>query len=394
MPKDSTLIVLQGTPFCNIDCSYCYLPHRLNTERMSDAVLLATYERVFSSNLLPQNLKFLWHAGEPLALPISFYEQAVDWSEAYTERCEKRCSHSIQSNGLLLDHNWISFIHSRHIRLGLSLDGPSFLHDDVRKDRSGRGTHERVMKSVRLLQETGTHFGVLCVLRARSLQFADEIFSFFADNRIYDVGFNIDEVEGANQVSSFGLTRDDMQYESFRRFMLRLLALNERSGSPLRIREFHFYGPFLRKSSIGEKPADERSRPLAIISVDFQGNFATYCPELLGARSTRFGTFSMGNVLRNEIAEIFEHPTFRIVTEEIQTGIARCRSECSYFELCGGGAPANKFFETGRFDASETMYCRIHKKALTDAIIEYLESPTYHLSPGEVNPIAARQPTC
>ena len=356
---------------------------------MSNAVLLATYQRVFSSDHVTQNLKFLWHAGEPLALPISFYEQAVDWSEAYSERYNKKSSHSIQSNGLLLDHNWISFVQSGHIRLGLSLDGPSSLHGDVRRDRSGRGTHERVMKSIRLLQEAKIHFGVLCVLRARSLQFADEIFSFFADNRIYDVGFNIDEVEGANHTSSFGLTPNDTQYGSYRRFMLRLLALNERSGAPLRIREFHFFEPFLRKSSMGEEPSDDRTRPLAIISIDFQGNFATYCPELLGARSTRFGPFAMGNVLRNEIGEIFGHPTFRLVTEEIQAGISRCRSECSYFEFCGGGAPANIFFETDRFDSSETMYSRIHKKALVDAVLEFLGSPTYDSSLLTVNPVAA-----
>jgi uncharacterized protein len=341
---------------------------------MSDAVLLATYERVFSSNLLQRNLKFVWHAGEPLALPIAFYEQAVSWSQGFSERYQKTCRHSIQTNGLLLDHNWISFIQGADIRLGLSLDGPAYLHDEVRKDRCGHGTHERVMESVKLLQESGTRFGVLCLLTARSLRFPDEIFSFFADHGIRDVGFNIEEVEGANRVSSFGLARNEMQYDLFRRFMVRLLTLNESSGSPLRIREFHFYAPFLRDPTRGNAPTDERSRPLGIISVDVQGNFTTYCPELLGATSTRFGRFIMGNVLQNDIAKILEHPTFRVVTDEIQAGIERCRSECSYFELCGGGAPGNKFFETGRFDASETMYCRIHKKALTDAVLEYLDS--------------------
>ena len=29
------LLVLQPTPFCNIDCSYCYLSNRRSTARMS-----------------------------------------------------------------------------------------------------------------------------------------------------------------------------------------------------------------------------------------------------------------------------------------------------------------------------------------------------------------------
>ena len=33
------LLVLQPTPFCNINCDYCYLPNRTDTRRMDFAVL-------------------------------------------------------------------------------------------------------------------------------------------------------------------------------------------------------------------------------------------------------------------------------------------------------------------------------------------------------------------
>lgn len=257
----SPLIVIQGTPFCNIDCTYCYLPNRLDNQRMSDEILLATYERVFSSSLLQGNLRFLWHAGEPLTLPMSFYEQAVLWSGAFAGRFGKTCSHAMQSNGLLLDHNWVAFIQRYGIRLGLSLDGPAYLHDAFRKDRGGQGTHERVMKSISLLQESGADFGVVCLLTVRSLRLADEMFAFFADHGIRDIGFNIEEVEGANRVSSFGLVPDQTHYDLFRNFMFRMLQLNEQSGSPLRIREFRFYSSFLRDVMMNTPPRDARNRP-------------------------------------------------------------------------------------------------------------------------------------
>jgi hypothetical protein len=43
------LLVLQPTPFCNIDCSYCYLPHRTSRARMSLATLDLVCQRVFES---------------------------------------------------------------------------------------------------------------------------------------------------------------------------------------------------------------------------------------------------------------------------------------------------------------------------------------------------------
>ena len=33
------LLILQPTPFCNLDCDYCYLPNRDDTRRMSIATV-------------------------------------------------------------------------------------------------------------------------------------------------------------------------------------------------------------------------------------------------------------------------------------------------------------------------------------------------------------------
>src|ERR1700678_4195560 len=71
------LLVVQPTPFCNINCSYCYLPNRQSTRRMTPAVLERTVEWVFASGLVRQPFTLLWHAGEPLVVPISFYEEAI-----------------------------------------------------------------------------------------------------------------------------------------------------------------------------------------------------------------------------------------------------------------------------------------------------------------------------
>ena len=42
-----SLLVLQPTPFCNIDCSYCYLSHRTSRARMSLETLGLVCDRVF-----------------------------------------------------------------------------------------------------------------------------------------------------------------------------------------------------------------------------------------------------------------------------------------------------------------------------------------------------------
>ncbi|WP_202798825.1 hypothetical protein [Saccharopolyspora spinosa] len=51
---------------------------------------------------------------------------------------------------------------------------------------------------------------------------------------------------------------------------------------------------------------------------------------------------------------------------EFRDGVDRCRETCSFFEFCGGNQPANKYFEHGRLDGTETDYCRHGKMALIE----------------------------
>ena len=70
------LLVLQPTPFCNIDCSYCYLSSRTSAARMSLETLDSACRRVFESPLLDRQLEVAWHGGEPLTVPLAWYEKA------------------------------------------------------------------------------------------------------------------------------------------------------------------------------------------------------------------------------------------------------------------------------------------------------------------------------
>src|SRR4051795_10710963 len=75
------LLVIQPTPFCNIDCSYCYLPHRTDRRRMSSGTMRHVVQDVFASGLVAHELRIAWHAGEPLVLPPSYYTDAFDLFE-------------------------------------------------------------------------------------------------------------------------------------------------------------------------------------------------------------------------------------------------------------------------------------------------------------------------
>src|SRR5580700_5868801 len=91
------LLVLQPTPFCNINCSYCYLPDRQSTRRMSLETLDQSFAWVFTSGLVREPFTLLWHAGEPLVMPVSFYEDVILLLERHN-RAGVPVYHSYQTN--------------------------------------------------------------------------------------------------------------------------------------------------------------------------------------------------------------------------------------------------------------------------------------------------------
>ena len=93
---------------------------------MNMGVLESSIEKTYASDLVRDELTIIWHAGEPLAGPISCYEEATGVISRAAP-AGANIVHSIQSNGTLLSQAWCDFIKRHDIRMGLSIDGPAYL---------------------------------------------------------------------------------------------------------------------------------------------------------------------------------------------------------------------------------------------------------------------------
>ena len=362
------LLVIQPTPFCNLDCSYCYLPDRLNKRKISLETLEKTLNWAFSSGLVRQPFTLLWHAGEPMVLPATFYEQAT----VLLERCNVsgfEVTQSFQTNATLVNDAWCEFIRRRGVQVGVSVDGPDFLNDRHRVTRQGGGTLERVLRGMQLLRDYEIFFDVITVLTSTSLDYPDELFDFYMEHGVTSVAFNVEEIEGPHVTSSLSGSGVESR---FRRFYSRFMDLALAADPPLRVREFDS----AHNSVSYRQPPEMRTqecRPFAILNVDYEGNFSTYSPELLGLSSPRHGSFALGNVARASLESVLTMPRFLALDDEIRRGVDLCQETCRYFPFCGGGPPGNKFFENGDFATTETLSCRLHKQATFDVALDKLE---------------------
>ncbi|MGJ3248149.1 MAG: cyclophane-forming radical SAM/SPASM peptide maturase GrrM/OscB [Elainellaceae cyanobacterium] len=365
------LVIIQPTTFCNLDCDYCYLPNRQLKSKFSIDLLEPIFRNLFSSEFVDKQFTVVWHAGEPLSVPVDFYRTVFDKIEKLNQsltNSEYTIRHSIQTNATLINQAWCDLINEYRVQLGVSLDGPAFLHDAHRKTRKGTGTHASVMRGVSFLQRNQIDFKVIAVVTRQSLDYADEVFDFFVEHQIRYVGFNIDEMEGIHDSSSFDY--GDLE-EKVRKFMKQLYKRSKESNSSLIIREFEGAKSFILGKSDTSKG---QFTPFNMINIDHAGNFTTYSPELLAQTSSIYGDFILGNVLNTSFDAACETEKFQQMHRDVQSGVERCRKTCQYFSVCGGGAPSNKYFENGSFDSSETVYCRYTKQIISEIVLEDLET--------------------
>jgi uncharacterized protein len=365
------LLVVQPTTFCNIDCSYCYLPDRSSKRRMKLDTVELIGSRLLQSPQMANDVTAIWHAGEPLVMSTDWYRQAFS---ILARNCPPRVrlTHAIQTNGTLIDSERIRLFKEYDVRVGVSIDGPSEIHNTCRRNRNGGGTFDRTLAGLRRLRDAGVPFHVITVLTANSLLRADEIFDFYLAEGIDRVCFNIEEIEGANSNSSLATRNSEAAY---RGFLARFLARAAAAPRPIWIREIAASVATVLTPT-GTSIPNQQVEPLAIVVVDVEGNLSTFSPELIGTPSPEYGDFRFVNLREGGLEQLLASPAFHRAHAAIQTGVGKCRLTCPWFQWCGGGAPANKLFETGSMTSAETLYCRLTKQAVMETVLTAIEAGT------------------
>jgi len=356
LPSRTGLLVIQPTPFCNIDCSYCYLPQRSNKKRMTLEAAERIFERLFKFPTIKNTVDLVWHAGEPMVLPVSYYADMF----ALIQRLagpELEVRHAFQTNATLLSDAWCDLIKQWNVNLGLSIDGPAEFHDLNRKYRNGTGSFAAAHRGLQMVKKHGVHFHLISVLTLASLQEPDKMFEFYDREGVQEVCFNIEEKEGSNSASEI---IDSPRFEKlYRDFLTRFFELAAQRRKNMVVREFEI--PFHFIQAYGHGITNPQTDPFGIISVDCDGNLSTFSPELLGLEHKAYDALSFGNVLHDDFEAIERRIEASKLYADIRSGVQKCEQQCEYFKLCGGGAPVNKIYENDSADTTQTVYCRSYQ---------------------------------
>ena len=170
--------MIDVTDACNLHCAYCNFKKGFRRQKLSPEEVLSKV-KCFKAIVLT--------GGEPL---LNF-----EWIEEFLRlaREDKITFNKILlfTNGTLLTDEIASFLKKYDVRVGVSLDGPGFVHDVNRVFPDGSGSFNLVMKGINLLKKHNVNFYVTSVLSHQNYDKVYQILTFMESLRINQVDFSI-----------------------------------------------------------------------------------------------------------------------------------------------------------------------------------------------------------
>ena len=86
-------------------------------------------------------------------------------------------------------------------------------------------------------------------------------------------------------------------------------------------------------------------------------------------------TRSLGNIKQKPLVDMLASTKLVAMMKDFERSHQRCASSCEYYSVCPGGFELIQWNSQNSIESNaETVECVIHVKALTDAILDTIES--------------------
>lgn len=146
----------------------------------------ATLEKVIMKSLVAAErvCSFAFQGEEPTLAGLDFFRRVVELQKKHNKhKIEVR--NALQTNGIVIDNEWAAFLSENRFLVGLSLDGPKYIHDSYRVGVGGAGSYKTVVRAAQLLTKHKVDFNILTVVTRSSAKRISSIYGFLRRN-----GFN------------------------------------------------------------------------------------------------------------------------------------------------------------------------------------------------------------
>lgn len=176
---------------CNLKCRYCFYHDVAANRNIANYGKMKADVRqtlIKKSCAVESNahIHYAFQGGEPTLVGLKFFEAFVkEVDEAKLPG--QRITYSIQTNGTLLNEDWMVFLKKHNFLCGLSIDGFKDNHDFFRMDHQDKGTFNTIDRNLTLFKKHGIEFNILTVLTNTLAKHPHKLYQFYKQKEITHV---------------------------------------------------------------------------------------------------------------------------------------------------------------------------------------------------------------
>lgn len=177
-------IVLKPTMACNLACKYCY-EMRHNEKKYFDknfsAEELSGWINRFAKIFPKSEILWMFHGGEPTITGLEYFKKFIKTLRTVNKKFDVNYKFAIQTNGTLLNENWIEIIEknldlmSERV-ISLSLDGTQDINDKARLTRNGKSSFQNVADAMKIINRSEINYTTISVVGQHNLNRAEEVY--------------------------------------------------------------------------------------------------------------------------------------------------------------------------------------------------------------------------
>jgi uncharacterized protein len=357
-------------PKCNLNCEYCFYLEKQalfpkgEDYMMPDEVLQAYIDKYITLQPTPK-VGFVWQGGEPTLLGLNFYRKVIELQRPFAG--QKEISNSLQTNGTLLDDEWCEFLKDNNFLVGLSLDGPKEIHDRYRKDAVDKGSFDKVMRGLKLLQKYDIEYNVMATVGRDTAHKPLEVYHFLKEQGVEFIQFapvierlaGSDEQElglklaGYSSIDDPQVTDWSVEPEAYGDFLIAIFDEWVRNdvGTTFVMNFEWALNAWIGKTSPVCQFAQSCGKA---IMLEHNG-------DLYACDHSMYPEYKLGNIVTDNPVELAEESVNKgFGVKEANLPVA-CH-ECQVLKACWGGCPKHRFVKTFEGEPNRYYLCEGYKK--------------------------------
>ena len=308
-----------------------------------------------------RHVKIIWHGGEPLLMGHEFYREAYERFRGASQRFGTEFGFSVQTNGTLLDEEYLKIFSENQTHVSISYDGP---YNDFLRQETGK-----TEAAIALLKNEGMDFSCLSVVSSASVSHLIELYEYFKKQEI-SVKINPVYIDGAA-------------------FLHREIAITKGEWAEKFIKLFDYWfhdedcNICFQSCEIALRRALGKSNVTCLgtcmfsyLAIDAFGNLYP-CGRMMNEE------FKSGNIhdLEDDIREVFLSPNYLDLLKQNEKRAESC-ANCKWFAKCHSGCNAAAFVE-GNLKKPSEFDCYFNRR-----VFAHIEEVLRSVDQSKINPFA------